>query len=281
MSTHRVFYENKRLSTAVVTKKGFLQVYPTKQSFESEEAWKKHWYAEITKNIRFEEQKPLPKPVVTPVEDMTRDELVRLLLALKVSGAVKLPASPPPAPKPSPVAAKTATSSKGSVKSSATPKLAPAPTPVSPADLKWSFKQEKRKHTFPAGKYYIGDLCYALNEDIYDKVFGGQGYDEGLYSSDLGSFMMYGTGGDGEFKGSDGHAYPVDAGHIGIASLACCNSEKDIYGGKVFTFEKPVECSFNDEAFTFYSADFYLRISNHGDYENEYEEEGDCLTEEE
>jgi hypothetical protein len=270
MSTHRVFYDNKRLSTAVVTKKGeFLQVFPTKQVFESETHWKKHWQDEIIKNIRFEVQVPAPKPkpVAMKVEDMSREELVNLLLTLQAKPASVVPES-----------------SKMSAKTDATPPApasSPAPAPTSPSQLSWMFKEGKRKHTFPPGKYYIGDLCYALQEDIYDRVFGGQGYDEGLYSSELGSFMMYGTGGDGEFKGSDGYGYPVDAGLIGIASLACCNPEKDVYGGKVFTFDKPVECSFNDTAFTFYSGDFYLRISNHGDYDDEYEEEGDCLTEDE
>lgn len=272
-TTHRVFYDNKRLSTAVVTKKGvFLQVYPTKQNFDSEAAWKKHWQEEILKGIRFEVQVPAPKPkpVIKKVEEMSREELVNLLLSLKVLGTAKAEVGPP-APMPTPVPSSVATtSSKKSAKSS------PAPS-----RRKWTFKEEKSKHTFPPGKYYIGDLCYALNEDIYDKVYGGQGYEDGHYSSDLGQFMMFGTGGDGEFKGSDGYAYPVDAGHIGIASLACCNPEKDIYGGKVFTFDKPVECVFNDTAFTFYSGDFYLRISNYSDYDNEYEEEGDCLTDEE
>ncbi len=273
MSTHRVFYDNKRLSTAVVTKKGdFLQVFPTKQVFESETHWKKHWQDEIFKKVRFEEEKPKPKPVVKKIEDMSREELVQLLLGLKVAGVAKAEVGPP--------VKKAATSSKKSSKSDATPAPA-APTPSEPSKLKWTFIEDKKKHTFPAGKYYIGDLCYALQEDIYDRVFGRQGYDEGLYSSDLGSFMMHGTGGDGEFKGSDGYMYPVDAALIGIASLACCNPEKEIYGGKVFTFDKPVECSFTDEAFTFYSGDHYLRISNWGDYDNEYEEEGDCLTDDE
>jgi hypothetical protein len=261
MSTHRVFYDNKRLSTAVITKKGeFLQVHPTKQVFESETHWKKHWQDEILKNIRFDVQVPVPKPVAKKVEDMSREELVQILLSLQTPKKPAVVTSPKKSPEP---AAK------------------PTPSPLPPSRLKWTFKEEKRKHTFPAGKYYIGDLCYALQEDIYDRVFGHHGYNEGLYSSDLGAFMMHGTGGDGEFKGSDGYAYPVDAGHIGIASLACCNSEKDIYGGKVFSFDKPVECCFNDTAFTFYSGDFYLRISNYGDYDNEYEEEGDCLTEDE
>lgn len=277
MSTHRVFYENSRLSTAVVTKNhGFLQVYPTKQGFESETHWKKHWENEILKKIRFEVEEPTPKKLAKDksVHEMSRMELVDLLLSMRAAPAKTAEVSHPVAgasvkkadvgpPAPSPVSSL----SSASLRDHSTKPIA------------WSFKEGKTKATLPAGKYYIGDLCYALREDIYDKVYGGQGYDAGLYTSSLGSFMMYGTGGDGVFKGSDGYEYPVDAAHIGIASLACCNSEEEVYGGKVFTFSQPVECKFDDAAFTFYAGDFHLRISNWGDYEDEYEEEGDCLTE--
>lgn len=267
MSTHRVFYENARLSTAVVTKNnGFLQVYPTKQNFESETHWKKHWENEILKKVRFEVEEPKLKPEQPgkekSVHEMSRTELVDLLLSMRAAPAKKADVSIP--------------STASTAATAATPSM-PSPT-VKP--VAWSFKAETSKATLPPGKYYIGDLCYALREDIYDdKVYGGQSYEDGLYTSSLGSFMMYGTDGDGVFKGSDDYEYPVDAGHIGIASLACCNPESEICGGKVFTFAHPVECVFNDTAFTFCSGDFYLRISNWGDYDDEYEEEGDCLTE--
>lgn len=42
--TYRFFVGDKRLSTAVVTKKGeFLQVFPEKTPFYSESAWRQHW----------------------------------------------------------------------------------------------------------------------------------------------------------------------------------------------------------------------------------------------
>lgn len=261
MSTHRVFYNTTRLSTAVVTKDGrFLQVYPKKEFFESEAKWKKHWQDEILQKISFTVTEPKPKPKKeVDVNDMTREELVALLLSLR---------NPAPAAAAAPAK-----------KAKAKPEAKPAEIPKPPDMLEWTFKPDVCKATFPPGKYYIGDLCYAMQDCIYDGVFGKQGYEEGLYSSSLGSFMMHGTGGDGTFAGSDGYGYPVDAGLIGIASLACCNSEKEIYGGKVFEFKHPVECKFTDEAFLFYSGDFYLRIKNYGDYTDEYEEEGGYETE--
>jgi hypothetical protein len=275
MSTHRVFYENSRLSTAVVTKNhGFLQVYPVHQVFESETHWKKHWENEILKKIRFEIEESKPKKDVKDksVHEMSRNELVDLLLSMRAAPSKTAEVGPP-----TPASAKKAEVGPPTPASAKKAEVGPP----APESLMWSFKEETCKVTLPAGKYYIGDLCYAVRDDIYDKVYGGQGYGDGLYSSSLGSFMMYGTGGDGVFNGSDGYEYPVDAGHIGIASLACCNSEDKIYGGKVFTFTEPVECSFDDIAFNFYSGNFSLRISNHEDYNEDYEEEGDCLTEDE
>ena len=139
--------------------------------------------------------------------------------------------------------------------------------------LKWDYK-EKSRDTLPAGTYYIGDLCYALQTDLYDNVYGPD-YEDGLYTSSAGSFCMFGTGGDGEFKSNHNYAYPVDAGHIGIASIALCNPIKDIYGGKVFTFTEPVDFQFTNEAFRFYSGGQYLRISNYADYNTDDEDDYD------
>ena len=42
--TLRLFVNDKRISTAVLTKKGtLLQVYPEKKSFPTEEGWRNSW----------------------------------------------------------------------------------------------------------------------------------------------------------------------------------------------------------------------------------------------
>lgn len=67
---------------------------------------------------------------------------------------------------------------------------------------------------------YIGDLCYALGDSVYDKVWGKQyGYEDGAYTDPKTKlqFAMVGTAyGDGCYSGTDGRSYPVDAGIIGI-----------------------------------------------------------------
>ena len=82
--------------------------------------------------------------------------------------------------------------------------------------------------------FYIGDLCYALNKKVYDEVWGGNNYEDGRYTDPetKAEFAMVGTAfGDGEYDSSDGVAFPVDAGIIGVADLAICDENTSF--GKV------------------------------------------------
>jgi hypothetical protein len=66
--TVRFFSNNKRLSTAVFTKKGdFLQVYPEKKVFCSENVWKSHW--ETTSRPRFTVEEDVSKPPVKRIQE--------------------------------------------------------------------------------------------------------------------------------------------------------------------------------------------------------------------
>ena len=77
---------------------------------------------------------------------------------------------------------------------------------------------------------YLGDLCYALSEDVYNNEWGEKGgYQDGAYrDSKTGlEFAMVGTAyGDGCYLGSDGNDYPVDAGIIGICDLGLVEKEE-------------------------------------------------------
>ena len=163
----------------------------------------------------------------------------------------------------------------------ATPVVPSAPTPapspettmrsttegVNVAD--WEFTRPK-KHTCPAGKYYIGDLCYVLGDDVYEKVFGGHGYEDGLYTKKNSNefFFVAGTAyGDGCYPSSDGKEFCVDAGIIGICPISCMR--KDDGGGQTYTFTQPVECKFRGGVFEFVSGYDYLKIDTAGYDENE------------
>lgn len=71
--------------------------------------------------------------------------------------------------------------------------------------------------------FYIGDICYALKEEIYEGVWGSQnGYKDGCFTDPESSFEFAVAGtehGDGCYTDNYGAAYPVDAGVIGLVPL--------------------------------------------------------------
>lgn len=155
---------------------------------------------------------------------------------------------------------------------------APVPTPVTTRASKatkakkaslsdWSIGNKMAfVYDIPAGTYYIGDLCYALSDDIYDNIFGGTGYCSGIYEEKATKrlFLVANTAyGDGEYPGSDGNNFAVDAGIIGICSASLV--EKSGRGGHMYTFKTPVRCKFAAGRFSFTSLDKSLMIDTTGD----------------
>lgn len=71
--------------------------------------------------------------------------------------------------------------------------------------------------------FYIGDVCYALKEEIYEGVWGRQnGYKDGCFADPESGFQFAVAGtehGDGCYTDNYGAAYPVDAGVIGLVPL--------------------------------------------------------------
>jgi hypothetical protein len=79
--------------------------------------------------------------------------------------------------------------------------------------------------TMPAGKYYIGDLCYVMADEewseICDITISGHKVIDGEFQlKDGRKFAMYSTAyGDGVYYDHYGHSYSVDAGSIGCILL--------------------------------------------------------------
>ena len=158
------------------------------------------------------------------------------------------------------------------------PTVAPVPTtplrsetsnPISTAG--WTYTPQLT-YTAPPGRYYIGDLCYALHDDIYDRVFGGECYERGLYSKGSSFFLVDGTAyGDGQYMGTDGYPYAVDAGIIGICSADLIDSKNtSICGGMIHSFDAPVNMTFNNGIFRFQSGSSTLIIDTRGTEESDY-----------
>jgi len=111
--------------------------------------------------------------------------------------------------------------------------------------------------TLPAGKYYIGDPCYAFpNEGEYfekwDEILGITDFfhkPKGIIDGHIViAFNTY--WGDGEYLDQDFNRYPVDAGLIGAVAAELVEG----YGQKEYVkdcmrlveFKEPVECYANN-----------------------------------
>lgn len=123
-------------------------------------------------------------------------------------------------------------------------------------------------------KFYIGDPCYALKDDIYDNVWGGAGYDDGVHTDpETGlQFAVVGTViGDGCYAGKflsptdkNYYEFPVDAGAIAIIPVELCDAEKlaevvtegDEYG---YVFDYTGEVSISREGNT-WDDDIYILV---------------------
>lgn len=123
----------------------------------------------------------------------------------------------------------------------------------------WTYKKDLW-FTAPAGTYYVGDLCYALEDNVYDNVFGGEVYAGGLYQKGDSFFLVDNTSaGDGTYTDDTGRKYLVDAGIIGICSYDLIDEKKmrknennTIHGGQIITFKNPFHINFSDGKFNFH-----------------------------
>ena len=244
-STIRVFVNNKRVATGKPHEGKFLQVHPSRKTFASEGEWRSAVYQSVLNSIRFDVESA---PASTSGPGST------------------------PAPSPALAPASTPTSTRSS-QSATAPRSTPAFS-TKPSD--WTYK-DKSKAILPPGTYYIGDPCYALDDALYDRVFG-PAYDTGLFTSNLNPshlFMMEGTGGDGTFRGSDGKVYPVDAGILGIVSEALLKTRDVEEFGSIYTFKSPVHVTLTfDDKFIFRGDDYsdpHITIKMYHDDDESYE----------
>ncbi len=105
----------------------------------------------------------------------------------------------------------------------------------------------------PAGTYYVGDICYVLDETLYDTFWGMvNDYKEGKYTVNAGTFVVANTAyGDGVYVGSDGFTYGVDSGTIGMVQSSIIDkNRKHFKFTKKYRFKTSVSFTFLDGIFT-------------------------------
>lgn len=265
--------KEKRVATGAQWKDKFLQVYPQQKIFASEAEWRTEIFKTAVADIHFEtkEEKPsLKNETVTPSPSKKAVDEEDW-----VCGYCKLPSG-------NDHRMCIVNGYKYNVKDwendrtySSEKKVVPKKEAI---DTAWCYN-DKSSAVLPPGEYYIGDLCYALKDHLYDSVFGPT-YASGHYWTfrPNETFMMAGTGGDGTFRGSDGKRFEVDAGIIGIASLSTLDPAKaPYYGGHMYKFSSPVHVKMPREGnFSFYGEsrnDPHLKITiyedDNGDYDSE------------
>lgn len=235
MATVRVFLNTKRMATGKEWKGKFLQVFPVMKEFTSQAEWRETWQKSLTNSIRFVAEESAVKAQEDKAQKDAAAERLELIQMLIQGG-------------------QRTKSNLGDTDG-------------------WTHSERTLNYTAPPGKYYIGDLCYALYEDVYDKVFGSLGgYDSGLYQKGNSFFLVDNTAyGDGLYKGTDGFEYGVDAGIIGICSgdlIDPANTSAES-GGKIYTFTEPVSMKFHGGVFRFHSGMTSFKIDTVGD-ENDY-----------
>ena len=78
------------------------------------------------------------------------------------------------------------------------------------------------KITSPSGKFYVGDPCYVLSDDIYYGIWDDKyNFEDGIIDCGNGlSFLVHGTAyGDGSYQGTNGAEYGVDSGTLAIIPM--------------------------------------------------------------
>ena len=134
-----------------------------------------------------------------------------------------------------------------------------------------SFKAE-----FKAGTYFIGDPCYALREDLYDKWGEEHNYADGNYEY----FAVGSTAhGDGTYTDSFTlREFGVDAGILGVVNMNFADKKYDIEClnrlGLVIEIKDKLIFEYDNEShtFTYYADDKTIEIQTE-DFEDEDEDE--------
>jgi hypothetical protein len=136
--------------------------------------------------------------------------------------------------------------------------------------------------TMPAGKYYIGDLCYVLNQpgewDEFCKltITAAKCLDGEFILPDGRRFATYGTAyGDGQYPDNQGNSYGVDAGLIGcilMSDIPSVSEQEAADCGAVVNFSHDFETGSHEGVIRF----GWVRIDTSYDEPEEFDEENDA-----
>lgn len=132
----------------------------------------------------------------------------------------------------------------------------------------------------PAGKYYVGDLCYVLHDE-WDEVckltIKENSCINGVFRLKDGTmFALYGTAyGDGQYTDGGNREYGVDSGTLGcvlVSKVDLSNKDNDLDLGNVIDFKEPFETGYSDDE---QQIVFFGNVEIHTGYEENEDDEED------
>jgi hypothetical protein len=136
----------------------------------------------------------------------------------------------------------------------------------------------------PAGTYFIGDPCYVLGE--WDKVIDDTNcfYEQEIHKLHNMNYVGFHTAhGDGEYEGSDGKRYPVDAGLIGAVDIELVRQQgvinldnlqfEEEKFGSIITFNSPTECGVRSGMIYFGNMTIHTDIVDNSDYDDYWDDD--------
>lgn len=119
-----------------------------------------------------------------------------------------------------------------------------------------------------SNKFYIGDICYVLNDNNYAGIWGYK-YDfkDGIIDCGINQVLVHGTAyGDGCYEDNKGNTYGVDAGVIGVVPEELIDwdkIEKD-YGSKSKIHDLGVYVSGDEAELCYDDGTFYINVTRDG-----------------
>lgn len=132
----------------------------------------------------------------------------------------------------------------------------------------------------PAGTYYVGDLCYVINDDdwsdfcdrsfpdAYTEVIGIQETNEGINYANFGTKY-----GDGVYTDYHGRRYAVDSGSIGCIPVCALGDKYDLEKvkslGNIISFDEPFDVYYEESTGTIQFGEVEIMTGEYEEYEDE------------
>lgn len=135
----------------------------------------------------------------------------------------------------------------------------------------------------PAGKYVLGDPCYTVPDEDWDKLLKSCDYFKrpvGI-SGGFEVLAFHTQFGDGTYRDQNNNKYPVDAGLIGLVPIEYAVIDEDyVYPTQYVEFDKPTMCRRDDDG-TLWFGTIKIRTGvDATDWDYEMDEEYDYEEEE-